>query len=1337
MKRASFSSQTFVILCVIVYSTVSVLATVPTDPERKDGALSVMDNSSATLPADCSTSWWATVQKNIRQSEYHITWQKKTCLKEINAAWQAPNRAQNLRTYFTPAGIRVIFRDSKKVDWQWGVEVSGYGYSDNVKSIKSGKIKVKENRIEYVRDKFIEWYVNSEKGLEQGFTLHMPSEGGKTKSSSTIVLHMKITGTLFGCSNSKGNEIVFKTDKDEDIIHYGSLYAKDAVGKELSCQMSLDKNQLQLCIDTAEAVYPITIDPMITGGLSITGDWLAESDQVSAEFGVSVATAGDVNGDGYSDIIVGARYYDNGQTNEGRTYVFHGSASGLSTAPDWTAESDQDYAYFGSSISTAGDVNNNGYSDVIIGAQSYSNGQLHEGRVYVYHGSSTGLSTTADWIAESDLVDTFFGCSVSTAGDINADGYSDIIIGANGYDIGADDGGAVYVYHGSASGLSTTADWTAESGQEYAYFGDSVSTAGDVNGDGYCDVIVGAYSYTNDQTDEGAAFVWHGSTSGLGDNGTPANADWTAEGNQNFSSYGESVSTAGDVNGDGYSDVIIGASSYDNGQNEEGRTFVYHGSASGLSTTADWTAESDLANAYFGISVATAGDVNGDGYADVTVGAITYTNGHPDEGAAFVWHGSATGLGANGTPANADWAVESNQGEAYFGISVSTAGDVNGDGYSDVIVGAYQYTNGQSDEGAAFVYHGSAAGLEEIYSMNMESDQANAILGHSVSTAGDVNGDGYADVIIGIPGYDGGQTDEGQVYVYHGSATGLSVVPDWTAESDQAGAELGHSVSNAGDVNGDGFSDVIIGASGYDNDQTDEGRAFVYHGSDFGLSITPDWTAEADQADASFGYSVSTAGDVNGDGYADVIIGANNYGNGQYLEGAAFVYHGSSSGLFITEDWKVESDKTYAEFGYSVSTAGDVNGDGYSDVIIGAYGYENGQIFEGAAFVYHGSSSGLSTTSNWSIESDQAYAFLGISVSTAGDVNGDGYSDVIVGAHSYTNSQSNEGGAFAYHGSASGLSTSADWTAESDQEGAELGRSVSHAGDVNGDGYSDIIIGARAYDNGQPNIGAAFVWHGSASGLGVNGTPANADWTAESDQGNSLFGASISSAGDVNGDGYSDVIVGASQYSNGQTYEGKAFVYHGNGGEGVSLIPQQRMAVVPAPLAYLGKSDSSDSFRLLIQGSTPYGRGKIKLEWEVKPFGILFDGTGLGQSATWTDTGTGGMGINELVTGLSSFTPYHWRMRLKYHPTTTPYQQYSRWLTIPINGWQEADLRTACHLIADLTGDCHVTLLDLNVLCSQWLQSGTPGSCPWIADLDGNCLVNMLDFGIFSAEWEE
>ncbi len=285
--------------------------------------------------------------------------------------------------------------------------------------------------------------------------------------------------------------------------------------------------------------------------------------------------------------------------------------------------------------------------------------------------------------------------------------------------------------------------------------------------------------------------------------------------------------------------------------------------------------------------------------------------------------------------------------------------------------------------------------------------------------------------------------------------------------------------------------------------------------------------------------------------------------------------------------------------------------------------------------------------------------------------DGDGFGDLIIGVQRYDNDQIDEGRALLYLGSANGLATTATWTAESNQAGAELGLSASTAGDVNGDGYADVVVGARYYDHGENDEGAAFVYLGGASGLATTYA-----WMGEGDQPSAAYGQFSTTAGDVNGDGYADVIVGAFRYDVWAYDEGAAFVYHGNHG-GLSLHPQQRQSDQRAPIALLGQADRPDRFHLAMLGRTPFGRGVFKLEWEVKPRGVLFDGTGVQRSATWLDSGTAGAQLNELVSGLDANTLYHWRVRLRYHPATTPFQAYSHWLTNPWNGWNEARLRTA------------------------------------------------------------
>ena len=427
---------------------------------------------------------------------------------------------------------------------------------------------------------------------------------------------------------------------------------------------------------------------------------------------------------------------------------------------------------------------------------------------------------------------------------------------------------------------------------------------------------------------------------------------------------------------------------------------------------------------------------------------------------------------ADDTP-EADWAVTGDQAEARIGDAVATAGDVNGDGYADVIVGASEYWGDQAEEGKVFVYYGSASGPSATFDWSAEGNQNYAEFGYEVATAGDVNGDGYDDVLVGAPAL-------GRAYLYLGSAAGLAATPAWTATGNQAGARFGSDLGTAGDVNGDGFADVIVGAYAYNNGSPYQGRAYVFLGSAAGLSADPDWLVIGNQENAWYGWSVGTAGDVNKDGYDDVLVGAEFHEVNQKRTGAVFVYHGSAAGLSATPDWQMFGSQAWEHLGFSAGTAGDVNGDGYSDVIIGGDGYSNGQTEEGHALVFHGSAAGLAATPAWSFESNQTFAYFGWSVAAAGDVNNDGFDDAVVGTPYYDNPLQNEGQIWVFYGSAGGLSATPAWTAKGNQANADLSYSVETAGDVNGDGFSDVIAGAPFLDTSFTNAGAAYVFLGKA-----------------------------------------------------------------------------------------------------------------------------------------------------------------------------------------------------------------------------------------------------------------
>lgn len=211
----------------------------------------------------------------------------------------------------------------------------------------------------------------------------------------------------------------------------------------------------------------------------------------------------------------------------------------------------------------------------------------------------------------------------------------------------------------------------------------------------------------------------------------------------------------------------------------------------------------------------------------------------------------------------------------------------------------------------------------------------------------------------------------------------------------------------------------------------------------------------------------------------------------------------------------------------------------------------------------------------------------------------------------------------------------------------------------------------------------------------------------------------------MNGDGYSDVIFGARYYSSPSTLKrGAASVYYGNSGDNRTVNARQRSYSNGAPVARLGSSGYKDGFRLAATGTTTFGRGRLKLQWGVKPFDVAFDGSGLRESREWYDTGTDGVEIKELVFGLDADTLYRWRFRLLYDPSSCPYLPHSRWFHFPLGGAAEADLRTGK---ADSDGDGLLDAIELtnctdafDAAPSRRLFHFQPPALPWKRQRSGS-----------------
>ncbi len=374
-----------------------------------------------------------------------------------------------------------------------------------------------------------------------------------------------------------------------------------------------------------------------------------------------------------------------------------------------------------------------------------------------------------------------------------------------------------------------------------------------------------------------------------------------------WTKFGTAVASAGDVDGDFHQDVIIAAPYDDVGSVNSGSIEIRSGQDGSLLHSMHGA----TALALFGFSVDGVGDLNADGHDDFIVGAPSGENAAGEYVGLVRVHS-----GLDGTLLHLFLGVAEGDN---FGVAVSAAGDVDGDGTPDLIVGANGTDLYGEHSGSAIVFSG-ASGVA-IHSFHGLATDDN--FGRSVAGAGDLNGDGHADLIVGAPQSDGNGLDSGSVRAFSGADGSLL----WTASGNSAGDHFGHALDGAGDVDGDGFDDIVVGAYRDDPNGIDSGCAWVLSGFDGSIIHTLTGVNAGDE----FGISVRTAGDVNGDDVADIVVGARRGTHG-IRSGTATVFDGVTGGLLkvFGGDWWAD------DFGYSVAGVGDLSGDGFGDVVVGA-----------------------------------------------------------------------------------------------------------------------------------------------------------------------------------------------------------------------------------------------------------------------------------------------------------------------------------------------------------------------------------------------------------------
>ncbi|MDP2309076.1 MAG: MopE-related protein [Pseudomonadota bacterium] len=833
-----------------------------------------------------------------------------------------------------------------------------------------------------------------------------------------------------------------------------------------------------------------------------------------------LAGGGDGDADGHPDVLHGYNSSDYGGSGSGLVTVARGGSGRSLTADSGVSGRGGDA--LGPAAWLDDQLLADGMDEVLLGAPQ-DTATAYDGRAFIVSGASMGSGLTS----YADLRDTTallgatarddFGAAVANVGDVYGDGYDDFLVsaatGSTTYT------GYVYLFDGPlASGeLSATtassAIFTADTVGDYA--GAVLDGNVDLDGDGFDDFLIAAPYDDTSTTNAGAVYViLGGSLSGTTDLGTGYDARLRGDGTNDY--LGLHMDAGEDITGDGYDDFLLGTPGY--GAGNEGRVYLYSGvPTTGAASVADIVVSFSTAAEGGGADVAALGDMNGDGHNDFAVSSQE-GNGH-----AYLFFDSFSAGTYTTDDANASFYATSAMA---LGETLESGGDIDQDGLADLLIGA-------PSNGALYVVHGN---FNRLLITGSEGDRVygssadNPGIGASFA-GGDFNGDGYDDAIFGGI-YVGSSTSGGGGELFlgpfsTGESTSLSDGRFAGTGTDQNGTSM-----CAGDFDGDLYDDWIFGAP-YDDTTvgSDAGSVALVSGAASSYSATLTARVSGERAGDRFGQSLATLGDVDGDSAVEILVGAPLHDIPAVDAGRAYIYTSpvSTSSTAVTT---LQGDATGDYFGYSVGGGGDVDGDGFPDFVIGAYGNDAAGTDAGAAYLFTAYATGTvdASSADTILLGEAASDAAGRGVAICGDVDDDGYDDVLVGAPGNDTDFTNGGAVYLFLGPvASGTISAgtADAIITADKASDGIGVNVAGAGDINGDGYDDIVFSNPANDDYATDAGKVgfrygpvvnretFWWFGLAT---------------------DELGASVGPLGDTDNDGIPELGIGAPREAYGDVW---------------------------------------------------------------------------------------------------------------------------------------------------------------------------------------------------------